>query len=99
MSERQEIYRYHVDKEEAERALRSMSELDTLAFEAYIADCQAQGIFVETQWHQLNPLTQKRYRAIAHQIRNHFTDGRMTASQLERSLIASLSTIGVEVGS
>ncbi len=97
MAEHQRLYRYKVDREEAERARALMSELDKLAFEAYIADCQAQGIFVETEWHELNSLTQKRYRAIANQIRTHFTDGHMTASQLERSLIASLAAIGIEV--
>ncbi len=96
MAEHQKLYRYQVDKEEAERARALMSELDKLAFEAYIADCQAQGIFVETEWHELNPLIQKRYRAIASLIRGHFTDGYMTASQLERSLIASLASIGIE---
>lgn len=74
-----------------------MSELDQLAYEAYIADCQAQSIFTETEWRDLNPLTQKRYRAIAHQIRNHYTDGFMSAVQLESSLIASLKVIGVEI--
>lgn len=74
-----------------------LSELDQLAYEAYIADCQAQSIFVETQWRDLNPLTQKRYRAIAHQIRGHYTDGFMSAVQLESSLIASLAIIGAEI--
>ena len=41
MAEHQKLYRYQVDKEEAERARALMSELDKLAFEAYIADCQA----------------------------------------------------------
>ena len=97
MEEHQKLYRYRVDREEAERARALMGELDKLAFEAYIADSQVQGIFTETEWHELNPLTQKRYRAIAHQIRTHFTGGHMTASQLERSLIASLAVIGIEV--
>src|SRR5487761_789580 len=74
-----------------------LRELDQRAYEAYKADCQAQGIFVKTEWHDLNPLTQKRYRAIAHQIRGHFTGGWMSATQLESSLIASLNVIGVEV--
>ncbi len=97
MTEHRRLYRYKVDREEAERARAQMSELDKLAFEAYIADSQAQGIFVETEWHALNPLTQKRYRAIANQIRVHFTGGQMTASQLEGSLITSLAAIGIEV--
>ena len=93
MSERQAISSYRVDKEEAERACARMSDLDTLAFDASIADCQAQGIIVSTKWHRLNPLTQKRYRAIAHQIRMKVTDGQMTTSQFECSLIANLSVM------
>jgi len=74
-----------------------MSELDQLAYEAYIADCQVQSIFVVTEWRDLNPLTQKRYRAIAHQLRNHYTNGFISAVQLESSLLASLKVIGVEI--
>jgi len=74
-----------------------LGELDQLAYEAHIADCQAQSIFTETEWHDLNPLTQKRYRAIAHQIRNHYTNGFMSEVQLESSLIASLAIVGAEI--
>jgi len=74
-----------------------MSELDQLAYEAYIADCQAQSIFTEIKWQDLNPLTQKRYRAIAHQIRGHYTNGFLSAVQLESSLIASLAIVGAEI--
>ena len=56
-----------------------LSELDQLAYEAYIADCQAQSIFGTSEWRDLSPLTQKRYRAIAHQIRSHSTNGFLSA--------------------
>ncbi len=73
-------------------------ELDQLAYQAYVADCQAQGIFVQIEWRDLNPLTQKRYRAIAHQIRGHYTGGFLSAVQFESSLIASLAVIGMWQG-
>ena len=73
-----------------------LSELDQLAYDAYKADCQAQGIFGTSEWRDLNPLTQKRYRAIAHQIRGHYTDGFMSAVQFESSLIASLAVMACQ---
>src|SRR5258708_37105629 len=75
----------------------NLSELDQLAYDAYKADCQAQGIFVQIEWRDLNPLTQKRYRAIAHQIRGHSTNGFLSAVQLESSLIASLAIVEAEL--
>lgn len=74
-----------------------LRELDQLAYEAYKADCDAQGMYVTTQWNELNALTQKRYRAIAHQVRGHFTGGWMSAPQLEKSLIVELAIAGVEI--
>ena len=72
---------------------QDMSELDKLACEAYLADCQEQGILVETEWSNLDTLTQDRYRAIAH----YFTDGWMSATQLESSLIIEMASVGVEI--
>lgn len=74
-------------------AEQEMSELDKFACEAYLADCQEQGIFVETEWSKLDTLTQNRYRAIA----RHLTDGWMSATQLETSLITEMAIIGVEL--
>lgn len=73
------------------------SELDKLAYEAYKADCDAQGIHISTQWGELSALTQRRYRAIAHQVRGHFTGGWMSATQLEKSLITEMTLAGVEI--
>lgn len=74
-------------------AEQDMSELDKLACEAYLADCQEQGILLETEWSKLDTLTQNRYRAIAH----HFTDGWMSATQLEKSLITEMAIVGIEI--
>ncbi len=95
-------YRLHrvstfLETEFGKRASGSVAELDQLAYEAYIADCQAQGDPMRSTWEALQPEFKKRYRAIAHQIRNHYTNSFLSAVQLESSLIASLAIVGAEI--